>query len=581
MFNHFFNNKIAGKSFITYAISDTQGLEFVLIEKPMINGQYQQEENPLNCWSPQESAKLAAKKVGPHVYTLNLENEIVNFLILGCQGSGNDAQKNVAELLHHITVQTTPAFVLMLGDHLYDYGAKSPGDPGFNERFHHIYHPAMRAIMILGNHDANYHSKRVLDVTYANRRIIVYPSGEEAEMNEVAHTYLFHKSQDIETAINIFQQENITLNDLSQWNMPYFFYSLIIGNTQIFCLDSNTYAKDFLYFKAKKNMEGKINQAEWIQHEYHQARLSGKKIIFAQHHPLYTCGKRFFKSDSKHYLYQEEINELNNILRSKTESYNMLLTLIFKDQEMVPDLILAAHDHFTSYYNNNDDAYTSYKIRQGTFGGGGGKLQSRESFAEHPYVGCHFENYGFGMLTCSTKHSEPFTLDFFTLKNDYPQTKNYFHLKFNDQNHLPLRIPSTDTSLEIFRQETLPICNRFFEFLQKEELQRINQVKPQGWYAFFSNIVTNVVNYSLWTNDEAETIKCVQEIINYFNQFQLSDKETVKNDLFARLTDTWPKNGAFSQYIDLCQHLLGGEIINNLMMANNEMLDKDKTFSFA
>src|SRR3990167_2149643 len=364
MFNHFFNNKIAGKSFITYAISDTQGLEFVLIEKPMINGQYQQEENPLNCWSPQESAKLAAKKVGPHVYTLNLENEIVNFLILGCQGSGNDAQKNVAELLHHITVQTTPAFVLMLGDHLYDYGAKSPGDPGFNERFHHIYHPAMRAIMILGNHDANYHSKRVLDVTYANRRIIVYPSGEEAEMNEVAHTYLFHKSQDIETAINIFQQENITLNDLSQWNMPYFFYSLIIGNTQIFCLDSNTYAKDFLYFKAKKNMEGKINQ--------------------------------------------EEINELNNILRSKTESYNMLLTLIFKDQEMVPDLILAAHDHFTSYYNNNDDAYTSYKIRQGTFGGGGGKLQSRESFAEHPYVGCHFENYGFGMLTCSTKHSEPF-----------------------------------------------------------------------------------------------------------------------------------------------------------------------------
>lgn len=611
---NFFNKKMAQKPFIPYAMSKKQGIEFLVIEKSMINGHNQ--EGLLNYWSPQDASILAAKTVGPRVYTLQLEqkSELIKILIQGCQGSGNNNQKNTAYFLNDIATKEEPTLVLMLGDHLYNYGATSPSDPGFNERFHYLYYSNMRAFMILGNHDGNYHSEAPLNRSITNP-FASHPQGEAVEINEVAHTYLFHKSHDIEKSLTIFQQETLSLDDLSQWNMPYFFYSLIIGNVQLFCIDSNSYAKAFLDLKTKKNLEGKINQAAWIEYEYHQAKSAGRKIIFVQHHPLYTCGKRkILKPDTRHYLYQKEIDELNYILGSKTESYNLLLTLIYQAQGMMPDLVLAAHDHFISYYNNNEDKNALYKIRQGTFGGGGGKLQSRESFTEHPYVGCHFEKYGCGMLTFSNKNPESLILDFFTLK-DTLSIKNYFHLKFSDQNHLPIHNQYNghtlyffkyDEDLEKFRHQVLLACDHFFEFLSKEEFQKMNEPKPQvvqskpkRWYGLFPDMTTYVadiaayvvdmatavVSYrSPWTNEEAEIIKCVQEIINYFNQFELPNKETVKNDLFIRLAETWPKESwpkqsVHAKYADLCQSLLGGEMIYHLM--DNEASDQVKIVSFA
>lgn len=573
MFGHFMNKKIAGKSFITYAISKDQGLEFVSIEKAM-NGR-QQEEHPLDCWSPQEAAKTAARKVGPRSYILHLGKHINNLkiLVVGCQGSGNDAQKNIAELLHTIATsvatETDSVLVIFLGDNLYEYGAKSPTDPGFDERFHHLYYPSMRAFIVLGNHDANYHSKRVFDVTN--------PSGEEAELNEVAHTYLFHKSQDIETAFNIFSQDDIFLEDLSQWNMPYFFYTIIIPEVQkeIFIVDTNTYAKNFLHLQTNKNPSGGKNQAQWILEAYNRAKDAGRETIFMQHQPLYTCSrKKKLKPDIRHYLYPYEIHELNTLLGTETQSYNTLLTLIYEKQGMMPDFIAAAHDHFTSYYNNNDDDSVSYKIRQATLGGGGGKLQSRESLEGYLYVGCHFEKHGLGLITCSTKNTKGLLFEIFALKNDYEKTKNYFHLKFSNQNHVPIRNQTQDINLEVFRNEALPACFNFFKKLHKEEIRR---AKQQGWYTFFSTLVTNVVSYvSPWTSDEAAIIKCVQDVMNYLNQFQLPNKEVVKNDLFIRLTEAWPKKDSFPQYINLCQQLLGNEIINHLMIAEQELVHHTK-----
>src|SRR5437868_4960922 len=76
--------------------------------------------------------KKAVENVGPRVYRLvGHKGEKLRFFVIGCQGTGEPAQKEVAELMNKIALESKdhpPAFILFLGDNMYDYGVTSPTD---------------------------------------------------------------------------------------------------------------------------------------------------------------------------------------------------------------------------------------------------------------------------------------------------------------------------------------------------------------------------------------------------------------------------------------------------------------------
>jgi hypothetical protein len=132
---------------------------------------------------------------------------------------------------------------------------------------------------------------------------------------------------------------------------------------------------------AGQKVDPTSNQAAWLANEYAKAKQQGRTVMFAQHHPLFTCGKRSYKNDwdADLYLSHEEIKMINRILElipgtpdfydklkkifdgldeevSKKETngnYNSMLTKIYQlFQHMYPDVVFAAHDHSIYYYNN-------------------------------------------------------------------------------------------------------------------------------------------------------------------------------------------------------------------------------------
>lgn len=491
-----------------------------------------------------EAAKAAVREVGPRVYTIeDIEDGKENFYVFGCQGNGSESQREVAKLMDKIAAKTPdqkPQFILILGDNIYDWGVDSPFDPGFNKCFHDIYgnkeYGAICNIpyfLILGNHDANLHS-----LSFRSNN----PTGEATSINEVAHTYTYlfdEKYKDIAEKRKFYEQSTLNLKDLPQWNMPYFYYSVIAGKTQLFCLDSNFLAKDFLDYLNNKigNKIGpeKKNQTAWLKAEYEKAKQAGKKIIFALHHPPYTSGKRAFPDeyDSGHYLTQEQIASLNQELKLNTRSYNELIGHIFTRLGLKPDKVLAAHDHFISYYYKNGGT----ELCQLTCGGGGGDLQTRESFVEHPHVKCHLMKYGFARINKDG-------VDIHTTAGQ--------HLKF-DNNHQIVREKSDDPQVEMLRDFILVACDDYL-FSLKELEQQKKKEQEQGntendpdktvntktvnnsglfnsFYSGAKKIKNKLVRY--WYHDENKVreIVCVHDIIAYLNQPQLPNFETIRKHL--------------------------------------------------
>lgn len=486
-----------------------------------------------------DQAKAAVRAVGPRVYTLTGQPEQQSeFFIMGCQGDGGQSQKEVAALMNSVAdrQENNPAFVLVLGDNVYDYGVDSPSHTDFDKYFHGIYAneslTRLRQIpffVLLGNHDSNQHTKK--DISWYK-----IPVGEDTSINEVAHSYMPEASQftTIDSKIRLYQQPNLTLQELPQWNMPYFYYSLIIGNTQIFCLDSNSYAKEFLSLQDGSTASDKPNQAEWFKTEFEKARQNNRKIILAMHHPIYTSGKRSLPNehDSIHYLTSDEINKLNTILHGDpekdfTSSYNMLLNEILQRQQIEPDMVYAAHDHFMSYYNNKANENATRKICQITAGGGGGKLQERCSVLDYSAVACHLKNHGFAKI--SMNHAA-FNIDFYSTAGH--------HLRYSSDSHEPIRTPSTDSKLEDLRQQILAACELFFAELSKFELENRTVEKPNTSYR-----VTNILKFGLYKakqmlfydHHRQNEILCADQLRAYLNQSELPDLSVVIAEI-QRLT---------------------------------------------
>lgn len=502
----------------------------------------------------------AIEQIGPRVYTIqNVKDpNNVNFFVLGCQGSRSDAQKNVAYCMDNSPIK--PDFVVVVGDNVYNNGANTPDDVMFNECFHDIYEKhssnALNGVpffLILGNHDENYQRK-----TRGNLGLLAN-KGRQVGLNQVMHTYLestrVNYSNELMQAtigsnspsalndgnvsehdkINLFAQDRLDLNKLGRWNMPYFFYSIIIHKLQIFCLNSNSIAADFLeyhrnYSSKQSDVPPQNNQIVWLIAEYKKAVAAGRTIIFAQHHPLFTSGKRALPSkfDTLDYLSENDISLLHGILNTTTNSYNALLRLIYNFLDFKPKTLIVAHDHCLQYYCESESTNLLAPISQITSGGGGGDLQRRVVFDGHQNIGCYLREHGFSALSCDAMNPEEIEINFYTV-NDH-------HLRFNTSNHEPICTSSDNETLNQISKIILKSVDEYWELLTvaKTIERKDPEYRPSPVSHLFQKITTVLASsISGVDNYMHEDIDGIHGITAYLNQYQLGTYEAVVKELYT------------------------------------------------
>lgn len=167
----------------------------------------------------------------------------VYFMAIGDQGTGEDGQHKVAQLMNEKARKDSLHFVLTLGDNIYDDGVKSAYDPQWQTKFVDVYdleHLDVIFYATLGNHD--HHKNRApFQVAY--------------------------------TKVN------------PQWHMPAPYYTFTkeidAGHKiQFFALDTTPWI-------SKK--AARLEQWRWLEQELQQSDATWK-IVFA-HHPVFSYGK--------------------------------------------------------------------------------------------------------------------------------------------------------------------------------------------------------------------------------------------------------------------------------------------------
>lgn len=405
----------------------------------------------------------------------------LRFLAVGCQGSGDKHQLEVARLMNELCKDplTRPDFILILGDNVYDWGADSAIDPNIRKCFDDIYlrdefqHlKNMPFFFILGNHDGNLQNANMARLHPGSGTVINPECGIKRSMHEVAHSLVSDDRFDIEMKMHIYQMPALHLNDLPAYNMPRRYYSLIAGETQIFCVDSSTYVKDYLDLAMNPaTMNAQNNQAAWLAEEVEKAKAAGRKIILAQHHPIYTPGKRAYHNDLGIYLSKPEIALLPEVFGMQAEDttpYNTFLTACLQKQNLVFDLTLAAHDHNMYYYNNKHDASEAYKITQVTAGVGGGPLQERSKFTEQRNMGCFVKKHGLAVISHTPK------ADKFDITLHTSDHSNLFEFT-TDSHEAILHFHPEDTDAESilrFYGVIEAALNEYFSFLGEKQEDR-------------------------------------------------------------------------------------------------------------
>lgn len=502
----------------------------------------------------QQLAIQAVEEVGPRVYELVGLKDELRFFVLGCQGMGDNSQQQVAQLMHDKVSESPekkPDFILFLGDNIYKFGAKDPQDLGFIKYFYNIYHKSelgsikgIPGFTILGNHDENRHKQSFLAPNW--------PHGKAAGLNQTAHTYIpqaysakiFNSVAELK---KLFSQEKLSCNELPLWNMPYYFYSLIAGKLQFFCLNSNSLVKDYLELKLAESDKNKLqdltrkgtNQTLWLRENWQKARDAGRTIALALHHPFKTQGVRAFRNfyDTKQYLSYDDVKNLNGILHSNTESYNELLALIFENEGMQPDFVLAAHDHNMSFFKDE-------KLCQIGAGGGGGKLQRRQSFKDQLNTGCFLSNLGFVSVSCPIEHPKEMVFEFFTTA--------HHHMKFSLDSRFPKREPTEDETLETFREIVLQASDAYL--LSLHPAQDPTKTSDESYFQYLGHLTSNIYHQisHLFQREVPSDIDLIQDLLAYFHQPKLEFLSEVKNYFCWLVEQLEEKNGTgFMHFFNL------------------------------
>jgi hypothetical protein len=346
----------------------------------------------------------------------------LHFYVLGCAGDGKEGQKKVADMMNLIAKNSeAPQFFVMLGDNFYDNGVDSASDPRFESQFHDVYHhPSHQYIsgipyfVVLGNHDHNLHS----NFSLSNPGNIEGKIDFKKMAAQVEHTFLGRPK-------DFLKENDVHINDLRHWNMPSHFYLVRWHNIEMFFIDSNTYAKDYLAsFFGDPDPN---NQATWLQ--THAQNPDTIKMLFL-HHPVLTVGKRFYDFDTNTYLSHDDVRRLKEVYAVQGGYNEILRQIIFEKQNISFDSVFAAHDHVMSYHLDRNINKTLCQV---TAGGGGGSLQYRETAKDWEKMPFFASDHGFVSVKVTPDLPEKkITFDFHYSLN------HYRHLQFDNQNVTPI-----------------------------------------------------------------------------------------------------------------------------------------------
>lgn len=409
------------------------------------------------------NARELAKEIGPRIYALTSSQS--RFLLTGCGGDGGKGQQDVADTIYRRIEEelrsnpgSKPDYLFLLGDNFYDSGVTSPESAAFKTNFQDVYAKlfndfGIKVVAILGNHDLN--------LSEASRYTSDDKKGRQIGLNQRARSLLPEKpTQTAEDLLHLLrgndEQQPIKLahQDLPTFFMPWNFFGIYTSdNKAIFCLDSNTLCEDALFYLAQETSSdslAKPNQLAWLLDNYMKAKEAGRDVIFLTHHPILHDSHQ--RHDTDHYLTPNQMEKLRHLLGTASVSHTHLLKTIFERYQL-RGVFFNAHNHFMEIYDNGENV-------QFTLGGGGGALQKRHTFEEHPLVKCHYDDFGYAVLDGDTVTLQPLSAPAVT-----------YHLK---QHHFVRRHASEDSEFIMLREAILTACHSYYQHLQQSESGTIN-----------------------------------------------------------------------------------------------------------
>ena len=269
----------------------------------------------------ENEALKAAREVGPHAYKLEglAPNEDLCYIEIGCGGDGSEAQQKVADLINAKIKELSDAgkkvhFLILLGDNIYPHGASSPFDKVFAERIENMYHT--KVICVPGNHDGDIQNPLVRR-SYNPREVILNetahhyipkgdkfptPAAKRKFWEEEKQTEIPEEDEEIKAFVKVNNDKNYrvprkTLNfeDSQDYIMPNTVYSLHTEREELFIVDSNMLAEDFINWTDWKDNQASLhpkNQVPFLIAEYEDAIINGRKALFKMHQLPITTGER-------------------------------------------------------------------------------------------------------------------------------------------------------------------------------------------------------------------------------------------------------------------------------------------------
>lgn len=215
---------------------------------------------------------------------LTVLDDSLQFFVLGDWGrNGHFYQRDVAKWMDVAAYQMDPDFITTTGDNFYDNGVASVSDPYWQTSFEQIYHGPHLFIdwhPTLGNHDYLGNWQAQIDYSKISRR----------------------------------------------WQMPAQYYKkqiTLTGGEEVLLLFIDTNPLNPRYANRKKyavtQTQDGDKQMAWIKSQLSNSNAKWKIVI--GHHPLYSSGKRFGKTD-----------EVRSVLEPVFEKFNV-------------DAYFAGHEH--------------------------------------------------------------------------------------------------------------------------------------------------------------------------------------------------------------------------------------------
>ena len=506
-----------------------------------------------------QEALEAARRVGAHAYKLEglKPGEKLCYIEIGCSGDGGAKQQEVADLIakKEKAFKDTGKkihFKLLLGDIIYKHGARSPQDIRIAERITQKYTGPVFGVP--GNHDAG--------ICITSSRMDKNP--REVILNLVAATYVpdaqfptvadkcnvfeAPKIKDVPTDddfINIdlgkkyeVQRKTININQLPQFNMPNTFYSLHTDLEEIFVVDSNTLAEDFINWIEWNNNNKVVslnpnNQIPFLIEEYKNAIENNRETSFKMHQLPKTTGERSHHFDTGNYLYPVQIQHLKEILKTDCDSHNQLIGLIFQHLNISVKNASGAHDHYLELRQEKD----YFQIVSG--GGGSKEKQQLCNNQSHPDIKLSISKHGF--VINHGNEVQLYTTDGWEIAYD----RNKKDFIYDDT--IPI-------STKILRNCILQACENYIDELKQTELKKKEYEKnaetleknctenTTAYSSLYSNVtlflgstvqagmkvgkkaLKTFTPYNFDLNKEQE-IASVYELRAYFNQHTLDPKK--------------------------------------------------------